>query len=117
MPPPIELTALDRKIWEEELETFVPQQVFDVHTHIYRWASYTDPNQEASAYRRLLGTTLADAPLELLQACDALLMPGRKVHRLAFPFPFATCCDFEASNEYLAQETRKDPRSAALMLV
>ncbi len=117
MPAPLELTPVDRKIWQEELDAFVPQRVFDVHTHIYRWASYTDPNRETSAYRRLLGTTLADAPLELLQACDALLMPGREVHRLAFPFPFATACDFDASNEFLAQEIRKDPRSSALMLV
>jgi glutamate-1-semialdehyde 2,1-aminomutase len=37
---------LDRRIWEEELDGFVPAQVFDVHTHIYRWAFNLNPDKE-----------------------------------------------------------------------
>jgi glutamate-1-semialdehyde 2,1-aminomutase len=115
--PPLEWTDLDRRIWAEELDEFVPQRVFDVHTHIYRWAFYTDPNKETGPYRALLGETFAEATWELANACDTLLMPDREVHRLAFPFPFPDSCDFEASNAFLAQEVRRDSQSAGLMLV
>jgi glutamate-1-semialdehyde 2,1-aminomutase len=115
--PPLERTDLDRRIWEEELDEFVPRRVFDVHTHIYRWAFYLDPARESSAYRTLLGDTFAEATWDLANRCDALLMPGREVHRLSFPFPFEHPCDFEASNEFLAREVSRDPLSAGLMLV
>ncbi len=44
-------------------------------------------------------------------------MPGREIHRLAFGFPFPDSCDFEASNVFLAEQVRRDPHSAGLMLV
>ncbi len=113
----VEWTDVDRRIWEEELDEFVPRRVFDVHTHLYRWAFNADPNKETGPYRRLLGDAFADAPWELAEVCDRVLMPGREVHRLSFPFPFPHPCDFDASNEYVARETARDPASAALMLV
>jgi glutamate-1-semialdehyde 2,1-aminomutase len=115
--PAREWTDLDRRIWEEELDEFVPQRVFDVHTHIYRWAFYQAPDKEAGPYRELLGTTFAEASWGLLDAVDRLLMPGRQVHRLAFPFPFPRPCDFAGSNAYLAEQLRCDPQSAGLLLV
>jgi glutamate-1-semialdehyde 2,1-aminomutase len=115
--PPLEPTDLDRRIWEEELDEFVPRRVFDVHTHIYRWDFNLDPDKENSPYRGLLGTAFANATWELANIVDALLMPGREVHRLSFPFPFPHPCDFDASNTFIAQEVRRDPLSAALMLV
>jgi len=115
--PPLQLTAVDRRIWDEELDEFVPQRVFDVHTHIYRWVFNVDPNKDNTPYHELLGTAWADATWELANACDAVLMPGREVHRLSFPFPFPHPCDFEASNEFIASEVASDPPSAALMLV
>jgi glutamate-1-semialdehyde 2,1-aminomutase len=115
--PPLEWTDLDHRIWEEELDEFVPRRVFDVHTHIYRWDFNLDPDKERGPYRALLGTAFADATWELANTCDSLLMPGREVHRLSFPFPFPHPCDFEASNTFIAGEVRRDPLSAALMLV
>lgn len=115
--PEREWTDLDRRIWEEELDEFVPRRVFDVHTHIYRWAFYTDPAKDSGPYHEMLGTTFAEATWELANTCDALLMPGREVHRLAFPFPFPYPCDFDASNAFLAAELAHDPHSAGLLLV
>jgi amidohydrolase family protein len=114
---PIELTPMDRRIWDEELDDFVPRRVFDVHTHIYRWDFYKERDRDSTAYRQLLGTTFADATWELLESCDQILMPDREVHRLSFPFPFKHPCDFDSSNTFIAQQTRGDPLSGALMLV
>lgn len=117
MSSPVTLTPVDRRIWEEELDEFVPRRVFDVHTHIYRWAFHTDSDKANGPYHALLHPHFVEATWDLAQAIDAALMPGREVHRLSFPFPFAGSCDFEASNEYIAQQTRPDAQSGALMLV
>src|SRR2546423_923168 len=112
----IQLTDLDRRIWEEELEEFVPRRVFDAHTHAYRWGFNTDPQKAQSAFA-YMGRDWPEADWAALEACDRLLMPGREVHRLTFPFPFSPSCDFDASNEFVATQTRPDPVSGALMLV
>lgn len=114
--PPLELTAVDRRIWEEELNEFVPQRVFDVHTHIYRWAFNTDPQKETGPYWKLLGESWSNSTWDLMDQVDAQLMPGRKVQRLSFPFPFAPC-DFQASNEFVSEQTTGHAGSGALMLV
>lgn len=117
MRAPVDLTDVDRRIWQEELDEFVPRKVFDVHTHLYRWAFNLDPNKETGPYKQFAGTTFAEATWEMAEAVDGLLMPGREVHRLSFPFPFAKPCDFEGSNGHVASETAGDPQSGALMLV
>jgi glutamate-1-semialdehyde 2,1-aminomutase len=109
-------TDLDRRIWQEELEDFVPRQVFDVHTHIYRWAHNTDPAKEQGGLAEVAGRSYAEATWQLAGTCDAALMPGREVHRLSFPFPFPQC-NFAAANAFLAAELRGDPQSAGLLLV
>ncbi|MEO8495888.1 MAG: amidohydrolase family protein [Planctomycetota bacterium] len=113
----VELNDLDRRIWEEELAGFVPERIFDVHTHIYRWAFYTAPDKETSSYRQFVNAECEEASWQLLDECDRLLMPGRQVSRLAFPFPFAEHCDFEGSNQFVAEQVAADPPSGALMLV
>lgn len=116
MQTPITLNELDRRIWQEELAEFVPRKIFDVHTHVYRWAFNLDPAKERGPYAST-GGAFPEATWTLLDRCDELLMPGRKVHRLAFGFPFSPVCDFEASNRFTAAEAGGDRESAALMLV
>lgn len=115
--PLLELTDLDRRIWEEELDEFVPQQIFDAHTHIYRWAFHTSPDKESGPYRAFVKPGFEDVTYDMLDECDRLLMPGRRVERLSFPFPFSGGCDFEGSNSFLVDELRVHHQSAGLMLV
>lgn len=117
MTEPLEFTDLDRRIWTDELDEFVPRRVFDVHTHIYRWAFNLDPNKDTGAFGKMLIPQWTEATWQLANACDAQLMPGREVHRLAFPFPWPHPCDFAGSNAFLAQELANDPRSGGLLLV
>jgi len=116
-PAPIEIRDIDKRIWEEELDGFVPQKIFDAHTHSYRWAFNTDPNKNDGPYYNFAGKEFAEADWQMLNVCDELMMPGREVHRLSFGFPFSPDCDFEASNRFIAEQTSKDPESAGLMLV
>jgi glutamate-1-semialdehyde 2,1-aminomutase len=116
-PQPLEYNDLDRRIWEEELDSLVPQDIFDVHTHIYRWAHNLDPAKQSGPLYELAGRPFPEATWALLDACDRQLLPDRQVHRLAFPFPFFPACDFQGANRSVAEQSQSDPRSAALMLV
>lgn len=116
MNAPIELNDIDRRIWAEELDEFVPERVFDAHTHLYRWEFYQHPDKERGPYRSTFGC-YSDASWKFADACDAALFPGRKVHRLSFAVPFATHVDFDASNAFVSREVQQDPASAALLLV
>ena len=53
--PPLERNEVDRRIWEEELDDFVPPKVFDVHTHAYRWQFNTDPDKETGPFAEMVG--------------------------------------------------------------
>ena len=113
----LELNDLDRRIWDEELDGFVPDKIFDAHTHIFRWAYNTDPDKDSGPLRSFVQPAFENAGWELLDKCDELLMPGRHVERLSFPFPYSNGCDFKGSNEFIAGEVKSHPASGALMLV
>ncbi|MET0439033.1 MAG: amidohydrolase family protein, partial [Devosia sp.] len=110
-------TDFDQRIWAEELDGFVPERVFDVHTHIYRWAFNLNPDKETGPYAPSIGRYFPEVTTKLADEIDAALLPGRQVERLAFPFPFAGQCDFDSSNTYVANEAARSTDSAALMLV
>lgn len=114
---PPQLTDLDRDIWREELDEFVPQDVFDVHTHVYRGESGERSGPVAGPPAAPNDGESLDSDWAALDACDAALMPGRRVRRLCFPFPFPSGTDLQAANRFVAEQVRLDPESRALMLV
>lgn len=103
---------LDRRIWSEELDEFVPRRVFDLHNHLTR--AEFDLGQQAPA--PLPAVFSQAGSMELLNACERLLYPGREVTHLIFAMPHRQC-DFEASNRFIAGEARKPGAAGALMLV
>ncbi len=113
-----ETNSLDTRIWHEELDEFVPQRVYDAHTHIFRWAFDLDPNKATGPFANGIGAMFPEVTWEVADAVDAALMPGRTVERLAFPFPFPNPCDFDGSNAYIAAEVKKGGDAGrGLMLV
>ena len=95
----LEINDLDKKIWNEELSDFVPEKVYDVHTHIYQWQSNLDKNKNTGPYK-YQGENFLNVSFDLLDKVDNKLMPGRVVERLSFPFPYNYPCDFDNSNHY-----------------
>ncbi len=114
-PPLVETNDLDRRIWSEELDEFVPHNVYDIHTHMYRWEFNTDPERDSSPSAAFARDLFPHVGFDAMQTVDSVLMPGRTVNRMSFPFPFSPSCDFEASNRWVAEQTQPDPQSAALM--
>ena len=115
--PPVKLNDVDRRIWAEELDPFVPHRVFDVHTHVYRWAFNTDPGKENSPAAALVKRGFGESDSAILDALDSVLMPGRRMSRLLFGWPFWPSCDFEGGNRFVAEQARQRPGSGGLMLV
>ena len=107
---------LDQCIWEEELDDFVPQRIFDAHTHVH---DFRNVLQNTDSPHPFLTETWRKWPLvtwEMLNEADRLLLPGREVHRIAFGNPlFAE--PLEDANAFTAREASSDPESIALMLV
>lgn len=109
----LELNDLDRDIWREELDEFVPRRVFDAHTHVYRREFDLTPVQPGQARSQ---DRFPVSDLGTLRANDDVLLPGREVRYLAFGFPFIEC-DFDGLNAHAAAAVQHDPLSAALMVV
>ena len=108
----IKLNDLDRQIWEEELSDFVPKNIYDIHTHIYRWAFNLDIKKNSGPYS-YQGKYFSEVTMELADYVDKIMMPDRTVSRLSFPFPYNYPCDFESSNKYVSNEVLKKKVQAA----
>ena len=89
------LTSFDREIWGEELEAFVPEKVFDVHTHLW------DNRFAPSADCRLWNT---DFPA--LDKWSKEIFPGRKLEYLLLGFPLAGM-KLDGFHEFMAEEIAK----------
>ncbi len=106
----IEYTETDQRIWEEELSWWVPDRVFDVHTHIFRpqycLMSPDDPDQPRP--ERVDEWGVVDAGV--LRQWDAALLPDRQMCYILLPDPWPAT-DWEAYAEFMAQEAANDSDS------
>ena len=96
---------IDGPIFREELGPWLPEELFDFHSHIFRLedrgeARRREPNPSMPY--------LCDAyPLENYQDSMARLFPGKRLHALLFS-TIDPECDLEAQNAYVAEATRGD---------
>ena len=111
---PLEILELDQQIWQEELSGIIPEKLFDIHVHVYQREHIGRSSPELRA--QMFSTLYPNAGWTDLNAADALLIPGRRIHRLVFGFPFAEA-NFKALNDFTIKQVRRDPESAALLLV
>lgn len=99
----------DREFWERELEYFVPQNIYDMHTHLW-----TETGQEQlPAPDNSLRTEI---DFQGLLAWSAQVFPGRECHFLALgtPIPGVNAI---SQNKWLANEIAADNKSIAGMIV
>ena len=97
----------DRRIWEEELEEFVPSVVYDMHTHM--WSEEHKGQAGLSSLRW-------EAGYQDHVDWAARLYPGREAHFLVLGTPIVGI-DIEGHNDWLALEIAADPQSAVNLLV
>jgi len=92
-------TDFDKKIWEKELESFVPEKIFDFHTHIWHEKDAAD-NQEPDSPLRMNNS------IEDMHAWSRTIFPGRKIGYAALPTPLKDI-DYISHNNWVADEVKK----------
>ena len=113
----LDVNDLDREIWKEELEDFVPSRIWDAHAHIGLDRFDLDPNkQNAKRHALKSGQLEKVATLDTLQACDAALYPGRKVTPFILPNPYQYC-DCKEINSWAAEQVQQLPDAVSTMVV
>ena len=102
------LSDHDREVWEEELEQFVPQRVFDAHVHLL----------DRSHLSQVEGAFLSwkDTDWAALQDCAQQLLPGRELHYLVLGTP-SPGIDVDSHNRWVAQQVQRDSQSRMNRLV
>jgi len=102
-----DLNDSDRQIWEEELNDFVPQRVFDAHCHMFQ-AEHMRPGFPAPQ--------IPDVDLATLRQWGEKLYPGRQLNFLVLGRPVVNM-DPDLHNPMVAQQVGLDPGSRANRLV
>ena len=98
----------DQQIWDEELQDFVPDRVFDAHIHLF------NPDHLSAAGSSANTWGLAD--LATLQGWAARLYPGRETHFLALGTPLSGI-DVATHNHWCIEQIQQDPQSRMNRLV
>ncbi|MBN2291719.1 MAG: amidohydrolase family protein [Pirellulales bacterium] len=98
-----EYTDVDRAFWQEHLEDWMPEEVFDAHTHVNEPRFCTEEITEEM--RRQYWVSEVGEPIGAADAarCDKLVFPDRKVSKIVFGHP-SLSYDIEGSNRALQEE-------------
>ena len=99
-----EVTAYDKKIWEEELRDFLPDKMLDVHTHVYKKENFDPTPLNTQRKVRWPSLVAQDNPIEDLQETFRLLFPGKDVRALMF---VGGRTGKDRNNIYLSQVSRE----------
>lgn len=101
-----EVTAYDKKIWEEELKDFLPEKMFDIHTHVWL-DKFLDKGPKPAGYvkREVTWPSLValDDSVEDLQETYRLMFPGKDVQAMMF----TSRGGWEQNNNYVSQCSKK----------
>ena len=99
----------DREFWNRELNNFVPQKIYDMHTHLWTETGQGHLPPVDSALRN-------EIDFAALRNWTSQIFPGRECHFLALGTPIPGV-DAVSQNKWLAKEVAKDSASVAGMLV
>jgi len=105
----VKIRGIDRLIWENELEHFVPKRIFDFHTHL--WTDrYKGANQDNDSSLRM------KIDMKTLRKISERIFPDRQIDFLALGTPLKNI-DIEGHNSWIAAEVGKEKKSYAGMIV
>ncbi len=109
--PELDYRDSDRQIWEQELDEFVPQCMFDAHFHLYNDEHMDNSNRPHGSDKLFADVYWSDA-LEW----SNILFPGREPHYLCLCMPLPGI-DVDTHNYWVADQAKADPKSRVNMLV
>ena len=104
-------TEQEQELFRRELDSFVPDRIFDSHVHLYEMSHFTEEDI-VPLFERGPDVVGAEAFLRYMNE----IHPGRDTTGLCFPFP-KRGIDFEATHDFLAGEVAKLPDGRGQMLI
>lgn len=97
----LEIRDVDQRFYREKLESFLPDQILDVHAHVWlRDFRKGPPTGRAVTWPLRVAE---QGPVEELIETYRLLFPGKSVRPLMFSFVESHQDDFEAANAYVSR--------------
>lgn len=107
-----EVKEVDKKYYKERLEDFLPQNIFDVHTHVYKPYPPVEGEKRCVTWPSLV----ADRnPIEDLVQTGKMMFPGKNYKALIFGTP-TKGSEVDDANAYVSQ-VAKQVEMPSLMLV
>lgn len=103
--PLFEVTEYDKKIWEEELKDFLPEKIFDIHTHVYKKEYYAGYVAKKGRTVTWTEAVASENPIEDLQETYRLMFPGKDVKALMFAS--GPHVGIKKNNEYLSKASKE----------
>ena len=105
--------ACDREMdfFRRELDSFVPDRIFDAHVHFYNLDFM--PGEDVLDLMRDGPPTVG---MDVFQKYIGQITPGRETDGLCFPYP-RPGTDFDAVHPFLAEEVAKRRGSRGQMLI
>lgn len=100
----------DRELFHRELQSFVPDRIFDAHCHLYERRQFRGDVPE------FVASGPARAGVEAFRGHMDEIHPGRRCDGLFFGYPHPRI-DMDAANRFVADEVANQPACRAQMLV
>jgi predicted TIM-barrel fold metal-dependent hydrolase len=109
-----EVKRVDREFFQQRLESFLPANIIDIHTHV--WLDKFQSKQKRADFRAVTWPerVALDNSIEDLVETYSLLFPGKKVLPLIFGFALSSGDDIHAGNQYVSECGRKNRVPALL---
>ncbi len=105
MPRLFDVKDVDRRFYREKLQSFLPERIIDVHTHVWL-KDFRKAPPTGRAVTWPLHVAEQDPVEDLIETYD-LLFPGKTVKPLMFSFVESHEDDFEAANAYVGRAARE----------
>jgi len=112
MPHPyFEYNDVDRRFYEERLEPYLPEQIFDAHRHV-QLPEHVDESEEPFSRGSFPEGIAGPESVEQARLGYEIMFPGHSVEMLAFGSPQSNV-RAEANNEWVSEQFAAEQRGGA----
>ncbi len=101
--PPFPVLDVDRAFYAEHLGDWMPEQIIDIHTHVWRQPASGEGPRRTVAWPARVAPT---GPVEELLESYRLMLPGKRVTPVIFANPTGASA-IDAQNEYVRQSAAR----------
>ena len=107
MPPLFEVNAVDRAVYQDQLRTFLPGRMIDIHAHVWLDKFQSKEHDECLRAVTWPRRVALDNSIQDLRETYRLLFPGQSVLPLIFGSAISLRDDLRAGNDYVRDCARK----------